>query len=52
MPSAQGTSEGSTYIRAKKTINKIIVTSIIIPILTYGLESFLMSKLNYKYLVP
>ena len=33
----------------RKTINKI-VTSIIIPILTYGLESFPMSDLNYKYL--
>ena len=33
----------------RKTINKI-VTSIIIPILTYGLESFPMSDLNYNYL--
>ncbi len=33
----------------RKTTNKVI-TSIIIPILTYGLESFPMSDLNYKYL--
>ena len=33
----------------RKTINKII-TSIIIPILTYGLEAFPVSTLNYKYL--
>jgi hypothetical protein len=33
----------------RKTINKII-TSIIIPILTYGLEAFPVSTLNYRYL--
>jgi hypothetical protein len=33
----------------RKTVNKI-TTSIIIPLLTYGLESFPMSDLNYKYL--
>ena len=33
----------------RKTINKI-VTSIIIPILTYGMEAFPCSELNYKYL--